>query len=79
MSKGVESIFVTRQKIVVLPKAESIVAKCVCVDVGVKYSEPKFNQLNGRIIKRVPRGWSRGIHSVNRVPRPNSPHSTYSH
>jgi hypothetical protein len=43
MSKGVESVFVTWQEIVVLPRAELIVAKGVHVVVRVRYSEPKFN------------------------------------
>jgi hypothetical protein len=45
----------------------------------VKYSEPILNQKNGSIVRRVPRDWSRGIHSVNIVPRLNSPHCTYYH
>jgi hypothetical protein len=49
------------------------------VVVRVKYSEPIFNQQNGSIIRAVPRDWSRRIHSVNKVPRPNSPRCTNYH
>jgi hypothetical protein len=45
--------------------------------IKVRYSEPILHQQNGSIIKGVPRDWSRGIHSVNKVPRPTSPCSTY--
>jgi hypothetical protein len=44
MSKGVESIFVTRYEIVVLPRVEPIIAKCVPTIIKMSYSEPKFNQ-----------------------------------
>jgi hypothetical protein len=49
------------------------------VVIRVKYNEPRFNQHNGNIVRRVPRDWSKGIHSVNRVPRPNFPCCTYYH
>jgi hypothetical protein len=42
----------------------------------VKYSEPKFNQQNGSIVRGVPSDYSRGIHNVNKVPRPNFPPCT---
>jgi hypothetical protein len=58
MSRGDESIFVTRQKIVVLPRAKPIMAKVVPVVVRMRYSEPKFNQQNGSIVRGVPRDWS---------------------
>jgi hypothetical protein len=45
--------------------------------IRVNYNEPKVNQQNGSINRGVPRDWSRGIHSVNGVPRPNSPGCTY--
>jgi len=45
----------------------------------VRYSEPKFNQQNGNIDGGVPKNWSKGIHTVNKVPRPNFPHCTYYH
>jgi hypothetical protein len=51
----------------------------VPVAVRMKYSEPRFNQQNGSIVKGVPRDWSKGIHSVNKVPKPNSPCCTYCH
>jgi hypothetical protein len=79
MSKGVESVLVTKQEIVVLPRAESIVVECVLVAIIVMYSEPRFNQQNGSIIKGVPRDLNKGIHNVNRIPRPNFPCCTYCH
>jgi hypothetical protein len=80
MSKGVESILVTRQETIVLPRAKLIVVEGVLVVVRMRYNEPKFNQ-NGSIIRRVPKDWSKGIHNVNvnRVPRPNFPRCTYYH
>jgi hypothetical protein len=47
--------------------------------IKMKYSEPKVNQHNGSIVSGVPRDCSRGIHSVNIVPKPNSPRCTYYH
>jgi hypothetical protein len=44
MSKEFESIFITRQETVVLPKIKPIVVEGVYVAIKVKYSEPKFNQ-----------------------------------
>ncbi len=44
MSRGVESIFVTKQGIVVLPKAKPTIIEGVLVAVRVRYSEPKHNQ-----------------------------------
>ncbi len=49
------------------------------VVVRMKYNEPRFNQQNGNIVRGVPRDWNKGIHSVNKVPRPNSPCYTYYH
>jgi hypothetical protein len=43
MSRGVELIFVTKQEIVDLPKAEPIVAKGVLMAERVRYSEPISN------------------------------------
>ncbi len=79
ISKKVEPVLVTKQKIVVLPKTKPIVAKGVLMVVKVRYNEPKVNQQNGNINNVVPRDQSRGIHSVNIVPRPNSPCCTYCH
>jgi hypothetical protein len=45
----------------------------------MKYNKPKFNEQNGNSVRGVPWDWSRGIHSVNKVPRPNSPHYKYYH
>jgi len=49
--------------------------------VKVRYNKPKINLhiLNGNIISGVPRDYSRGIHSVNKVPRPNFPLCPYCH
>jgi hypothetical protein len=47
--------------------------------VRIKYNEPKVNQKNGNIISGIPRDWSKRIHSVNKVPRLNSPCCTYYH
>ncbi len=47
--------------------------------IRIKCSEPRVNQQNVSIISGVPREWSKGIHSVNRLPRPNYPHCTYCH
>jgi hypothetical protein len=79
MSRGIELIFVTNQETIALPKAESTMAERVLVAARMKYSEPRFNQQNGRIVKGVPRDWNRGIRSVNKIPRPNSPRCTYCH
>ncbi len=79
MSRRVELILVTRQEIEVLPKTKPIVAKGVLVVVKIKYSEPRLNQQSGSIVRGVPRDWSKKIHNVNRVPRPNPPHCTYCH
>ncbi len=49
------------------------------MNVKMMYNELRFNQQNGRTIREVPMDWSRGIHSVNRVPRPNFSHFTYCH
>jgi hypothetical protein len=49
----------------VLPRAKPIVPEGVLVVVRIKYNEPKLNQQRGSIVKKVPRDWSRGIHSVN--------------
>jgi hypothetical protein len=54
-------------------------AKCVPMVVRVKYNELIFNKKNGSIVRGVPRDLSRGIHSVNKVPKPNYPRCTYCH
>jgi hypothetical protein len=79
MSKRVEPIFITGQKIIILPKAKPIVAKHVLMVIKVRYNEPKFNQHNGSIVREVPRDLSRGIHNVNKVPKPNYLCCTYYH
>jgi hypothetical protein len=55
MSKGVEPILVIKQKIIGLSKAEPTIAKGVIVAIKIRYSEPKFNQHNGSIVKGVPK------------------------
>jgi hypothetical protein len=71
MFRGVEPVLAFRQETIVLPKVEPIVTKGVHVAIRVRYSEPILHQHNGSIIIRVSRDWSKGIHSVNIVPRPN--------
>jgi hypothetical protein len=43
MSKGIEPILVTRQEIVILPRAEPTIAKSALVAIRVRYNEPKLN------------------------------------
>jgi hypothetical protein len=43
MSRRVEPILISRQKTVVLPKVEPIVAEGVHVAVKVRYSEPRLH------------------------------------
>ncbi len=47
--------------------------------IRVRYNEPIFNQHNGSIVREVPRDWSRRIHNVNKVLKPNYPCCTYYH
>jgi len=47
--------------------------------IKVKYNEPKLNQQNGNIVRGIPRDWSKWIHNVNKVPRPNFTCYTYCH
>jgi hypothetical protein len=79
MSREVEPILVTRQETIILPRAKPTVVEDVPVAIKVKYSERRFNQQSKNIIRGVPRDWSRRIHSVNKIPRPNPPHCTYCH
>jgi hypothetical protein len=44
MSRGVELVLVTRQEIVILPRAKPIVAEGVPMAIRVRYSEPRFSQ-----------------------------------
>ncbi len=44
MSKGVEPVFIIKQKIVVLPRAKTIVVEGVPTFVKVRYNELKLNQ-----------------------------------
>ncbi len=77
MFKGIKLMLITKQKIVALLRIEPTVIKGVLVAIKARCNEPKFNQHNGNIIRGIPRDWSRRIHSVNKVPRPNSPCCTY--
>jgi hypothetical protein len=43
MSKGVELVFVIRQKTVILPKSKPTIEKGVHMAIKMKYSEPKIN------------------------------------
>jgi predicted amino acid racemase len=43
MSRGIELVLVTRQKIVILQRAKPIIAKGVHVVIKVRYNEPRFN------------------------------------
>jgi hypothetical protein len=79
MSKGVELISAISEETIVLPKVRPTIIEGVLVAIKVRYSEPKFNLHSGSILKGVPRDWSRGIHSVSKVPRPNPPCCTYCH
>jgi hypothetical protein len=79
MPKGIELVLITRQETIILPRAKPIVVEGLFVVVKARYNEPKFNQQNGSIVRGVPRDWSKGIHSVNKVPKPNSPRCTYCH
>ncbi len=55
MSKGIESILITKQEIVVVPIAEPTIAQGVSMVVKVRYNEPKLNQQSGNIIKGISR------------------------
>jgi hypothetical protein len=79
ISRGIELVLVTIQETIVLPKAKLIVVEHVHVVIKVRYNEPRFNQHNGSIVRGVPREWNRGIHRVDKVPRPNFPRCTYCH
>jgi hypothetical protein len=43
MSRGVESILVTKQETIVLPIVEPTVAEGVHVAIRIRYSEPRLN------------------------------------
>jgi len=77
MSIGIKPIHVIRQETIVLLRTKPIVAERVHLVVKVKYNEPIFNLQIGSIVKGVLGDWNKGIHSVNRIPRPNSPRCTY--
>ncbi len=75
----VELILVTRQETIVLPRAKLIVVEHVHVVVRMRYNEPRFNEQNGIIVRRVLRYWNKRIHNVNRVPKLNLPRYTCYH
>ncbi len=54
MSKGVESVLVTREETIVFPRVKSIVVG-VPMAIKVRYDEPIFNQQNENIVRGVPR------------------------
>jgi len=68
-----------KQEIIVLLKVEPTLVKGVPTAIKVRYNEPKHNHQCGSIVRGVPRDWRKGIHSVNKVPRPNLPPCTYCH
>jgi hypothetical protein len=43
MSRRVERVLVTRQEIVILPKAEPTITKGVLMVIRVRYNEPRFH------------------------------------
>jgi len=49
------------------------------VATTVMYSELGMNHQSESIVRGVPRDWSKGIHRVNTVPKPNLPQCTYCH
>jgi len=73
MSKQVEPILIIREKIIILPRAEPTIVEGILAIVKIKYSEPRFNQRSGSIVRGVLRDWSKRIHSVNRISTPNPP------
>jgi hypothetical protein len=79
MSKGVKLVLVIRQEIIVIPRAELTIVEGVFTTIRVRYNEPILNQQNENIVRGVSKDWSKRIHNVNKVPRPNFPHCTYCH
>ncbi len=79
MPKWVELVLITKQETIILPRTKPTVAKGLLVAIRIRYSEPKFNQQNESIVRKVPRDWNKGIHNVNRIPRRNPPCCTYYH
>jgi hypothetical protein len=79
MSRGVDPVFVTKQEIVILPRAKPIIAQDVPMVVKIRYSEPRLNQQSGNIVRGDLRDWNKRICNVNRVPRPNPQRCTYYH
>ncbi len=55
MSKGIESILVTKQEIIILLKVEPTITQGVPMAIKVRYSEPRLNQQSGNIVRRVSR------------------------
>jgi len=54
--REVQLVLIIRQETVILPKVEPRIAKGVPMVIKIKYSEPKLNQQNGNIVKRVSKG-----------------------
>jgi hypothetical protein len=55
MSRWVELVLVTRQETIVLLKVEPIITKGIPMAIKIKYSEPKFNQQSGGIVRGDPK------------------------
>jgi hypothetical protein len=53
MSRRIELVLVIRQETILLPKVEPKIAQGVHVAIKVRYIEPKLNQHNENIVKRV--------------------------
>jgi hypothetical protein len=54
MSRRVELVLIVKQEIVVLLRAKPTTEKGVPATVRVRYSEPRLNQLNRSIVRKVP-------------------------
>jgi hypothetical protein len=53
MFRGVESVIVTKQEIVVLPRTKPTIAQGVLMAIKVRYNEPRLNQHSGNIVRGV--------------------------
>jgi hypothetical protein len=73
LSKQVELVLVIRKIYIILPRVKPTIGEGIIAVIKIRYNEPRFNQQSVRIVRRVLRDWSRRIHSVNIIPRPNPP------
>jgi hypothetical protein len=78
MFRGVEPVLITKQKIVMLSRAKPTVIEGVHVAIRVGYNPYLISRVEA-LLEESQGIKSRGIHSVNKVPRPNPPHYTYFH